>query len=225
MLLLSHSLSRYFIILFDTQGLRNAAKFSLKGPAKNLVKVKDDIPGIPDLPILKGECETCHHDAQCMSLNCVMPLDNGIVGQCAGRDGSVDGDGCLCAYDDDCSSGYCNWSLSCATKLDIGEEGCTEDDDCNNSYCRGTIPPYVCTALVAPGSLCFNDGDCSTQDCGWESITCPMCCKGTVAPTSAPTRTPLPNGSTCVDDQDCASGQCRCAPAFLGGACACSPVE
>lgn len=201
----------------------------------NLIKDDSTSGDSSDLPILKGECETCLHDLQCLSLTC------STYQQCAGSDGLADGNGCFCISDDGCSSGqcnilslnptcsdkllngdrcaldsdcdseYCTWGLECADRLNEGDTGCTEDDDCvDDLFCGPSLGGVTeCKVKLDTGTPCISDSQCASDDCGWVSFTCPRCCNPGPPPTVSPTRSPSSSPTVpprCTANTGCEDG-------------------
>ena len=165
------------------------------------------------------------------ALNTGVSENLGLRGKNMVKDDAAD----ICAFDNDCSSGYCTLGLTCGEKIATGDTGCLENDDCLSGYCGilESLPPFECKASEGGqdlGSACITDAACASGSCGYSSWSCLRCCTGTMPPTPAPTAAPttaapttaapttpltpaptaplLDPGSGCLFDSQCASGNC-----------------
>ena len=95
------------------------------------------------------------------------------------------------------------------TDNDLGECSCGPTCDGNGPSCDNTTCP--------PGQVCTATG---TEPCSCRTATPTMTPTFTATPTRTPTATStptlVPNGGTCTDDSQCASGICRGGICVLG---------
>ncbi len=145
-----------------------------------------------------------------------------------------------CSKPADCETGYCDpFSELCGELLEAGNE-CGSDGECQSGFCFNNL----CTPSYGPGGMCAS-GDNRECQGGYCDITTdpanPTCAaylpEGLPCPTSVECdpsmglqcvdalclSLPFPNGTTCVDNSQCASQACfmgQCATgAVIGAPC------
>ncbi|HVK63836.1 MAG TPA: hypothetical protein VM694_05165 [Polyangium sp.] len=109
----------------------------------------------------------CANDDECAGANSVCVGDSGDneFGKCQPR-GAV---GAACDFEDDCTTGYCDYFTNACGELKAIGEACT-GSDCKDSYCNSTTS--VCTAKKADGAACSSFEECTSDECDTETDTC-----------------------------------------------------
>jgi hypothetical protein len=165
---------------------------------------------------LKQDGESCTGNVDCEDYRCVQGkcLDRKPLGaacqdndECRGDDCldgtcvlivqcTPGGEGTLCTDSSQCQPGLACWGAKCIPEAN--SRGSCEDIGCApGTYCETTDTPH-CAPVKALGERCGDHDECGQGRCNHGfSSTEPMY-----------TCILVPNGSWCLKDEDCASGEC-----------------